>query len=488
MTDDYRAGLRSFPRDRAGGATLDVKGSLPDWLDGTLVRNGPGAFRVGGRDLTHWVDGLALPRRYGFAPAAETVDYRVRFLESETYAAAREGRLATDQFGTAAFGGGPVRAVRDRIARLTGPTLTDNASVSVVRVGGRLAAVTETPRMVPLDPETLAAGATFDHGDGLDLTGSLGHVHHDPERGVYLNLGVRYGRESEYVLTRRPEGATAREAVGRVPVERPSYVHSFALAGRYAVVPLSPWVTRPRRLLAARTFSDAFRWRPERGLRFVVVDRRTGETVVRARTDPAFVFHAANGFVEDGDVVVDLVAYPDARAVTALSLAALRSDTPGLPAGALRRYRVPLDGGPVAARTLHEGAVEFPTLDYGATAGRGHRWLYLAATDPDPPVGLPTRVERLDLATGERSSWARPGRYVSEPLFVPRTPPGDRAETSEGVLLVEVLDPAADETALVVLDAATLDRRARVRLPARLPLGFHGQYLRPGRPHGRSMA
>jgi carotenoid cleavage dioxygenase-like enzyme len=484
---DYRAGLRTFPEAGETTASLDVEGSLPDWLDGTHVRNGPGRFAVGGRDLRHWFDGLALPRRYGFDPAEGRVEYAVRYLRSETYRGAREGRLRSDQFATPA---GFATGLRGRLARLGRPTLTDNASVSFARVGDRFAAVTETPRMVALDPETLDSGPTFEHDDGLDLTGSLGHVHHDPARGESVNLGVRYGRESEYVLTRRPDGARAREVVARVGVARPSYVHSFALTPRYAVVTLSPFVTRPRDLLLADTFLDAFSWRPGRGTRFLVVDRETGATT-RLRTDPSFVFHHAAAFDDGDSVTVDLVAHPDHRAVTGLSLAALRSGRPGLPAGRLRRYRLDLADGRVDSRTLHGGAVEFPTLDYGAavTGGR-HRWLALAATDPDPPVGLPTRVDRLDLSTGDRRSWGRPGSYPGEPLFVPRVPAGDRdhAETAEGVLLVELLDPGADRTALVVLDARTLDRLARVDLPRALPLGFHGQYLRPGHPHERTMA
>ena len=500
---DYRAGLRTFPEAAETSATLDVEGSLPPWLDGTLLRNGPGRFDVGGRDLTHWFDGLALPRRYGFDPAAGTVDYRVRFLRSETYRGAREGRLVSDQFATpAGFATGP----RARLTRLAGAvvapdadapwplsaldaTPTDNALVSFARVGDRLAAVTETPRMVALDPETLAAEETFEYDDDLDLTGSLGHVGHDPVRGESVNLGVRYGRESEYVLTRRPDGARAREVVARVGVDRPSYVHSFALTPRYAVVTLSPFVTRPRDLLLAETFLEAFSWRPERGTRFLVVDRETGD-VTRLRTDPAFVFHHAAAFADDGVVTVDLVAHPDHRAVTGLSLAALRSGRPGLPPGSLRRYRLDLADGSVASTTLHAGAVEFPTLDYGAAVGPGrHGWVALAATDPDPPVGLPTRIDRLDLATGDRRSWARPGTYPGEPLFVPRTPASERdGETEAGVLLVELLDPDADRTELVVLDAETCDRLARVTLPSAVPLGFHGQYLRPGHPHERTMA
>ena len=38
---------------------LDV-GSLPDWLSGKLIRNGPGLFEIGDTKLNHWFDGMAL--------------------------------------------------------------------------------------------------------------------------------------------------------------------------------------------------------------------------------------------------------------------------------------------------------------------------------------------------------------------------------------------------------------------------------------------
>ncbi|WP_181691025.1 carotenoid oxygenase family protein [Natronomonas sp. LN261] len=37
-----------------------VEGSIPEWLSGTLVRNGPGRFEAGDSRVNHWFDGLAL--------------------------------------------------------------------------------------------------------------------------------------------------------------------------------------------------------------------------------------------------------------------------------------------------------------------------------------------------------------------------------------------------------------------------------------------
>lgn len=79
---------------------------------------------------------------------------------------------------------------------------------------------------------------------------------------------------------------------------------------------------------------------------------------------PFFVYHVANAYEVGGDtdeLVIDLVAFADERAVTGLTLENLRSDDVDLPAGDLVRYRLPLDGGESARATrapLLSGPVE----------------------------------------------------------------------------------------------------------------------------------
>ncbi|PSQ17058.1 beta-carotene 15,15'-monooxygenase, partial [Halobacteriales archaeon QS_8_69_73] len=89
---DSTPGFHSLTEERT--ASLAVEGSLPGWLDGGLVRNGPGAFSVGGDTVDHWFDGLAMCYRFGFDPgnraggavdAADAVHYRNRFLETDAY-------------------------------------------------------------------------------------------------------------------------------------------------------------------------------------------------------------------------------------------------------------------------------------------------------------------------------------------------------------------------------------------------------------------
>ena len=45
---------------------LNCSGKAPEWLSGTMLRNGPGMFKIGETEYKHWFDGLAYIQRYHF--------------------------------------------------------------------------------------------------------------------------------------------------------------------------------------------------------------------------------------------------------------------------------------------------------------------------------------------------------------------------------------------------------------------------------------
>ena len=45
---------------------LPVEGTIPVWLEGSLLRNGPAKFEVGPDTFKHWFDGFAMLHRFTF--------------------------------------------------------------------------------------------------------------------------------------------------------------------------------------------------------------------------------------------------------------------------------------------------------------------------------------------------------------------------------------------------------------------------------------
>jgi carotenoid cleavage dioxygenase-like enzyme len=128
----------------SGPAPCRVSGALPAWLRGTLVRNGPGAFS----GMSHLFDGLALLHAVRLRGDGEPPVYTSRFLASASFseARARGGVPARREFGTDPSPRGAAGYVaRARMLLCPATALGDNANVHIVRVGGALVALTESP-------------------------------------------------------------------------------------------------------------------------------------------------------------------------------------------------------------------------------------------------------------------------------------------------------------------------------------------------------
>lgn len=62
-----------LPQDFTKWRTLVLPaGSIPSWLQGTLLRNGPGLFSVGNSQYNHWFDGLSLIHSFTFRNGEES--------------------------------------------------------------------------------------------------------------------------------------------------------------------------------------------------------------------------------------------------------------------------------------------------------------------------------------------------------------------------------------------------------------------------------
>ena len=94
----FALGFSSLKKEFSIG-DVPVEGTLPDWLEGVLLRNGPALFEIGGQKYNHWFDGLAMLHAFSFTNGR--VGYRNRFLRSSAYRAwKREGVMKYSEFGT----------------------------------------------------------------------------------------------------------------------------------------------------------------------------------------------------------------------------------------------------------------------------------------------------------------------------------------------------------------------------------------------------
>jgi beta,beta-carotene 9',10'-dioxygenase len=453
------AGFETLDSERSVDE-LHVEGAMPGWLAGSLLRIGPARYEIGGRTVNHWFDGLSMLHRFGFANGG--VSYANRFLETRAYRSAEEtGEISYSEFAT-----DPCRSLFQRVQAFFSPKISDNANVNLTRLGDEVVAMTETPLPVLFDPKTLASAGVASPAPGQHTTA---HPHLDPATGEGLFYAVKFGPRTSYRLYARADAKRQRQ-IAKVASSRPAYMHSFGITERYAVLTECPLVVNPLELArAARPFIENYRWEPERGTPFIVIDRSSGELVARVDAEPFFCFHHVNAYEDGGELVVDLAAYEDDEIVRALYLDRLRSGAP-VPTSELRRYRVPLGGGDAKRETIASG-FELPRINYRRHNGRPYRYVYGNGAQDGSFI---TRIQKGDVAEGDVTEWSEAGCYPGEPVFVPA--PEARAE-DDGVVLSLVLDANAGRSFLLVLNAGDLTEVARAEAPHAIPFGFHGQFL-----------
>ena len=434
---------------------LEVLGEIPRDLNGTYYRNGPNpAYEPNGR--YHWFDGdgmiHAITLREGRA------SYRNRYVESR-------GLIEERAAGRALYPG------LLELKLTEAPTFKNTGNTNIVWHAGKLLALMEAALPTELAAGTLATLAEYDFGGRLPGP-MTAHPKIDPETGEMLFFG--YSPMPPYlqyhVADRR--GVLVRSEV--IDVAWPSMMHDFAITRDHVIFLLCPLVFSFENV-AAR--GGVFSWEPERGTRLGVMPRSGGNEAVRwFDTDPCYVFHSMNAYTDGEEIVLDVARYGRLDFMT--PQAARDPSYGGENEAHLHRWRIDLGAGRVRSEPLDDVGAEFPRVDE-RRVGRKHRFGYVAGRASAQANGsLPhfSDVRRYDLERGTttvRRFGAANG--VGEPIFVPRHA---NAGEDDGYVLVLVYDHERNASDFLLLDAADIagEPVARVRLPHRVPYGFHGNW------------
>ncbi len=455
---------------------LLIEGKLPHWLNGVLVRNSAIPIYQEGKQISHEFDGLAM--LHGFYFDEGKVFYSNRFLKSQQHdAVVNKG---TAQYKGFASETSLWQKVQDFFT--SSDQWVTNASVNVFKYGDQYVALTEVPLPACFDLKTLNTLGSFNFQDSLPKSKcwESPHPHFDASSNEIVNFLIEFGRQSYYVLYRMKEGSSSREVIAKVPVDMPSYMHSFAMTEHYLILTEFPLIVKPLNLMIKnKPFIDNFTWHPERGTRFIVIERSSGKVISQSVTDSFFSFHHANAYeIKNGnEIMIDLVAFPDISLLPSLfpqasSSVANKSDWKRR----LMRYHLTLDKNEIVPEILLEKDVEFPRFN-DKLDGKNYRYLYMTISDDNSIEFLQTEgtgLVKFDMQTKKLKTWNQIGCNAVEPVFIPS--PNAKNE-DEGVILSVVYDEGKKRSFLLVLDGQSFDEIAQAELPWEIPGSFHGQYF-----------
>lgn len=468
----WRRALTNVTREH-GFVPLRVEGRLPEGLRGTLYRNGPGLFELFGHRYRHWFDGDGLI-------AAVRFDERgahgaVRLLE--TAGLMEERRRGKAYFGTYGTPGpGPFSPVR--MFRTMKGSGKNPANTSVLAWNERLFALCEAGKPFELDAELTSIGQT-DFGGVIPRTFSA-HPHRVASNGFIYNIGQQVGRPALLdVFVMRPDGSAGR--VVSLPLDFSTLIHDFAVTPRALVVFVAPLrLAILRALFGLGSFAENLRWEGDRGTEVIVIPLDAPASPIRFRVPAFWAWHVGNAFEEHGELVMDIVRYPDFPTTNDWLGAMVGEAGPHRDGGGGRLGRARIDP---KRRTLQlepidERTGEFPRVAPSVEAGP-NRLVYWAEHSSAEVrcESLPDTIARVDMTSGRRDAFVFPrGHWPSEGVFVPR--PGAHGER-EGWIVSLVYDAGSHTSHWAVLDAERLSDGpiARAFLDHHVPLGFHGTWV-----------
>jgi len=476
MDNMFLTGCLAPATQECTATDLTVTGTIPDYLDGRYVRNGPNPVGEIDPDTYNWLTGDGMVH-----------GVRIRDGHAQWY---RNRWIRTPRV-RAALGEQPTRTTRHPAGmQFLG------ANTSVIEHGGRTLVESGVATIELTDELDTVGPHDF---DGTLSGGYTAHPKRDPATGELHAVSYSFSRGNTVQYSVIGTDGRARRTVD-IEVDGSPMMHNFSLTENYVVlydlpVTLAPGlaaevtVPRPLRLPAKLVLSALigrvrmpdpmtalldrrmqpnhrlpYRWNPEHQARVGILPREgTADQVRWFEVEPCYVFHPLNAY-EDGDtIVLDLARHSSTFDTNLAGPVAVPT---------LDRWTVDLTGGKVREERLDDRGQEFPKAD-DRLLGRRHRYGYtVAGTGAERPFDALIKHDFTggSAITRDFGSTA----YASEFAFVPAH--ADAAE-DEGVLMGFIHDSSIGRSDLLLLDAGTLDTVATIQLPNRVPGGFHGEWL-----------
>lgn len=455
----YLHGLYAPVDTEVTATDLPVIGEIPRDLFGGYFRNGPNPLHAP-TGPHHWFDGDGMLHGVWFENGK--AEYRNRYIRTDDHLAERAGTLDA--------GGVLLRANRTR----AGAAYKDTANTDVVLHDGSLLALWYiSGKPVRVDPRTLETIRTETFGGRLPRHASA-HSKVDPETGEFLFFD--YSLDEPWMSYGVVSPANELVHFTRIDLPGPRLPHDMGMTENHVILHDLPVVMTDQGLREGY-------WRihmPEgQPARFGVLPRRgDGRDIRWFEAEHCYIYHVANCWEEGDEIVMHACRMvpnglsPDPKLygpyVPMIAVLALHA-VPW-------EWRFNLRTGDTRSRQLDDGLAEFPAVNQDRM-GRFTRHAYMATLDRADTLRF-DGIAKYDLVSGAKQLHRyAPGVFGSEAAFAPR--PGATAE-DDGWLVTIVSDAASGTSEAQVFDAADIAPGpvARVRLPRRVPAGFHATWAR----------
>ncbi len=433
---------------------LEVIGEIPTDIAGNFLRTGPNPYYVPDEERYHLFDGDGMLHGVHIRDGKAT--YRNRFVDSPGLRRERaEGHWIYP--GLNMFG--------DVIARGEVPEAKNTGNTAMVFHNGQFFTMMEggTPYRISLPDLTTEGEHDF---EGTVTHNFTAHPKVDAATGEMMTFG--YGITPPF-LSYSVVGTDGRAThQTEITIPKPIMMHDCAITEHYTIFPDLPLVFDFERMLSGGGFVG---WEPENGCRIGIVPRTGDDSSIRwFEIEESFLFHVANAW-EEGDEVVFQACRSNRGGIETQEGADVREQL-----GQLHEWRFNMATGEVASRALDaEYHCDFPRI-HDDLVGRKNRYTYAARFRIEEMPTFDGEM-KYDNETGEiQIHDFGPGRESGEAVFAPRI--GATAE-DDGYVICFVWDSNSGSSECQIIDAQNFEAEpvARIRIPQRVPHGFHAAWV-----------
>lgn len=430
-------------------ASLEIIGKIPADLNGVLLRNGPNPqFDPLGQ--YHWFEGDGMLHAIRLINGKASYDNR--WVRTQRFQA--EHRAGKSLFNTN-FSGESDNDLTE--------ISSNTANTNIIAYQKKLLALNEGASPVEIKLADLATigDYTFDGQLKRRLTAHPRFDHHKKEFITYSYIGLDK-KLFYYRLNNENQLIAQKEILWPYS----SMIHDFINTENYVIFPIFPCTISIERMLRGETM---YMWEGDRLTTFFIVTDKQGNEVMRAETDPCYVYHFGNAYENGDEIIIDAMIekrtalMPDRNG---------KIDSDENTNACLGRWIINLKNKSIRKDYLDDTISEFPRFD---ERFNGYPYQHLYYCGQHQSHEFYDRIIHYDLKNNVKQEHHFQQDVPGEPVFVSRS-----EKEGDGYLLTVVYRTRENRSDVVILDATRIQEEplAIIKIPHRIPFGFHGNFIR----------